>query len=511
MNVTSGRTQTFRVATTVSPRPDKTQRESGLAFWMERVLEECDRASDTFAPDPVHDLRVALRRCRSMADGLLALDPDKRWKQMKKAGRRLFRSLGELRDVHVMMEWVAKLGDPDDPVSHALQHYLLQREEQLKSQAAASLQNFDRKQWAKWSRTLPVRARRFHEGSVLFQHLALERWTAAHHLHRAALRTRSQVALHNLRIGIKRFRYIVENFLSEQHAAWKSDLKELQDLLGEVHDLDVLWTTAIRIKAFHDAGLRSRWHDKIVQERSHRVQQYESKMTGEQTRWTVWRSALPQGPEIRKIASQRLRLWASALDPDFKHSAHVATLSIQLLDGLAEFQKPWAEDASRRQLLEMSALLHDVGCSLREKNHHKQSYRLIHDLAAPLGWRSEELRLVAAIARYHRGALPRSGQKSMTGIPVPERQFVIRLSAVLRLANALDADHDGHIQRVRVARKDGYLIIHADRYSPRNSIAATVAGARHLLELVSRCPVLVKRMPAPKRRLILVKPPTSRS
>src|ERR1700737_2855298 len=66
---------------------------TGLAFWMERVLEECDRASVGFAADPVHDLRVALRRCRSLADGLMAIDPDPEWKAMKKAGKRSFQRL----------------------------------------------------------------------------------------------------------------------------------------------------------------------------------------------------------------------------------------------------------------------------------------------------------------------------------------------------------------------------------------------------------------------------------
>src|SRR2546429_9350815 len=72
-------------------------RKAGLRFWMERVLEECDRVSAGFGPDPVHDLRVALRRCRSIADGFIALDPDPAWKEMKKAGRLLFSRLGELQ------------------------------------------------------------------------------------------------------------------------------------------------------------------------------------------------------------------------------------------------------------------------------------------------------------------------------------------------------------------------------------------------------------------------------
>src|ERR1700690_4457840 len=90
-------------------------RKSGLLYWTQRVIEECENASRDFAADPVHDLRVAIRRCRSMADGFLSVDPDPGWKQMKRMAKPLFASLGELRDVQVMMEWVSKLSSPDDP------------------------------------------------------------------------------------------------------------------------------------------------------------------------------------------------------------------------------------------------------------------------------------------------------------------------------------------------------------------------------------------------------------
>ena len=123
----------------------KPLRTTGLAFWMQRVLEECAHASTDFAPDPVHDLRVALRRCRSIADGLRALDPDPSWKEMKKAAKRLFDRLGELRDVQVMEGWVERLGTLDDPVTLALLQFLAGRESQLKQEAAQALAQFDEK------------------------------------------------------------------------------------------------------------------------------------------------------------------------------------------------------------------------------------------------------------------------------------------------------------------------------------------------------------------------------
>src|SRR2546428_2242302 len=87
---------------------------------MQRVLAECDKVSADFAPNPVHDLRVALRRCHSMADGLRAIDPDKSCKQMKRAGKQLFESLRNLREVPVMTEWMERLSAIDDAAARSL-------------------------------------------------------------------------------------------------------------------------------------------------------------------------------------------------------------------------------------------------------------------------------------------------------------------------------------------------------------------------------------------------------
>ena len=471
---------------------------------MQRVLEECDRAAVSFAADPVHDLRVSLRRCRSMADGLMTIDPDPAWKQMKKSGKHLFRSLGELRDMQVMEEWTRKLV-PEDPVTDKLLQFLAGREVQLKQQAALALQQFDGKQWRKWSQTLPRRASRMRPGSAVFKHLALERWTEAYQLHQRALRNRSQVAFHSLRIGIKRFRYIVENFLPEQHHAWSADLKELQDLLGEVHDLDVLWATVLQLNILEDGDERLRWHARIVEERSRRIQSYRDKMVGKNSLWPVWRAQLPAGKQIEAAALARLKLWASFLDPDFKHAARVARLALQLYDGLPAKKlsglKP--DPAAReedREILQLAALLHEVGRSKREKGHHKATLRLIQRLHPPLGWNSEKLRMAGIVARYHRGALPQGGQKTLAGLTPEQRGTAVNLAGILRLANAFDADRTGRIQRLDIHQKNGFLVIAAEGYSARDRMAEGIASARHLLETVQRRPVMVKALtpPSPK-------------
>jgi CHAD domain-containing protein/HD superfamily phosphodiesterase len=556
--------------TKISVNVTTVSKTTGLRYWMLRVLEECDRASAGFRTDPVHDLRVALRRCRSLADGMMAMDPDPNWKAMKKAGKRLFQSLGELRDVQIMMEWIDKLhpavaptpgleekipvfesadstkqnsaADHRDSAARALLHILHARELEQKHAARAALEEFDRKQWRQWSKSLPVRAGRIRAGSAVFKHLALERWTEARELHKRAMRNRSQVALHMLRIGIKRFRYIVENFLPAEHKVWSNDLKHMQDLLGEVHDLDLLWARASSCHVFPNEASRKAWRARIVEERTKRVEEYRQRTTGPDSLWNVWRAGLPQGRQIQQIATWRMKLWAKALDPDFAHSERVARLALELYDGLGGMKLrgslPESTNGSAKDLrstLYIAALLHDVGKAKGEKGHHKETQHLIQTHPTPLGWDAETMRRAAVVARFHAGALPSRGHKALRDLLSPEQRTLTRLAAILRLANAFDAEHRGQIRRVRIespaaqrkfARatsrnghkrtiaglplksprlgKNEALVIEAEGYQPASSTAQAIAAERFLLETVLRSPIVVKRTttnrPAPNAK-----------
>jgi CHAD domain-containing protein len=534
-----------------------TTKTTGLRYWMGIVLDECDHVAADFSADPVHDLRVSLRRCRSLADGMIALDPDRDWKAMKKAGKRLFQRLGALRDVQIMMEWIEKLhptsknvvrallpalpGEaeqsenashtalaetetqaPHDPAQTLLQ-ILKGRELEQKTEARAALAEFDRKQWKQWSKSLPLRAAHIRPGSAVFKHLALERWTAARELHVRALRNRSQVAFHTLRIGIKRFRYIVENFLPAEHKAWSNDLKHMQDLLGEVHDLDVLWGTAQACHIFPDEASRQTWHAQIIEERTKRIDEYRAKTVGPESLWNTWRAGLPQGKQIQALATQRMMLWAKALDPDFAHSERVSRLALELYDGLRAAglisTAPLGSangSSDARSSLQVAALLHDVGKSEGNKGHHKTSYDLIRTHPTPLGWNSESLQRAAIVARFHAGALPTRSHKTLRDVLPDEQKLTIQLAAILRLANACDRAHDGHIRSLKIEntitqtkstkRTNGFLrkpanlapnealVIAAEGYLPASPTAQAIAAERYLLETMLRRPVVVKAM-----------------
>jgi exopolyphosphatase/guanosine-5'-triphosphate,3'-diphosphate pyrophosphatase len=466
--------------------------KSGLAYWMAQTLKEAGHAEQEFAPDPVHDLRVALRRCRSMAEGLRAIDPDSSWKKMRRMGKDLFSSLGELRDCQVLMEWTQKLGSADDPVVPVFLDYCHTRELALKQNAEAALEHFDRKQWESWALSLSHRSARMRLGSEPFQALALERWAQARRLHNRALRSPSPEAFHRLRIGLKKFRYVIENFLPERHQEWGRGLKRAQDLLGEIHDLDVLKAAAFTAGVLARDEARLRWEQRIEAERSARVDHYLRETSGPDSLWRIWRRGLPRGQEARDAAFKKLEAWASFLDPDVRHSRRVARLALQLHDGLARIGLIGQGHQRSRELLQAAATVHEVGRSTGKRGHHKATQRLVRKVDRPFSWKRRDLDVIAFVARYHRGALPSRKRNGLPGVPLSQRRMAQRLAGILRLANALDAEHAGTIRRLRVVRPGDFVVVYAQGLNSQSALAERIAGARHLLELSCGLAILVR-------------------
>lgn len=468
--------------------------ERGLQYWMERVLEEAGKAQNGFDPDPVHDLRVAIRRCRSIADGFRMIDPHPDWKKMRREGKTLFSALGDLRDDQVQMEWVEKLGAAEDPVREKLMQHFRNREQQLKAIAADVLQKFDIQHWQEWATLLGKRAEQLPVGGEVFQVIALERWIDAHKLHSIAMKNRSGVALHHVRIGIKKFRYIVENFLPELHDAWIKDLKDMQDVLGEIHDLDVLSQTARAIGAFRVPDERARWRDAIVAERSKRLNKYRNKMLGRDSLWLRWTAGLPSGEVLRKAILKKFETWAFLRETDHAHTDAVVRLSLDLFDFLVAeklLKDGDVDGVAQRDLLTVAALGHEAG-RLKKGSHHKAVVKVFDKLDVPPGWSPLHLHMAGLIARYHTGAPPSDTQKQYARLRKSIRSIVDRLAGIIRLADALERQRDTAGLNVSIDRNNGNIVIAAAGIHERTKAAERIAAARHLLESVCGIPIVVR-------------------
>jgi len=283
------------MAVTISLPPAISKKRAGLDVWMQRVLDKAAGIEPDWDADEVHDLRVALRRCRTMAEALSEVSAGSGWRKLKKGSRGLFHALGALRDTQVQRAWVKKLGSAGDPVRKHMLRLLSSEEKKERQLAAQALDAFDRKEWKKLTRKLPAKADFFPSGSVVFQRLALAKLNEAVELCQQARKRRSAVAWHRLRIGLKEFRYIVENFLPERYEVWAADLKVMQDQLGDVHDLDVLRGRLRKEAAKLDAAALARWIEKIAAERKARLDEFVAKASGPESPWLVWRAGFQWG------------------------------------------------------------------------------------------------------------------------------------------------------------------------------------------------------------------------
>jgi CHAD domain-containing protein len=260
--------------TTSSPRSSRLSH--ALEEVLRRVARSQKRARRGLNSESVHDLRVALRRCRSLAEGFAEVDPRPVWRDLRKACGRQQAGLADLRDSQVLVEWSTRLGLSRGARGRALVRELEKEERRGRHDARAALKSLSRKHWKSWRDTLPESASSLTVGSSRLARIAFERASSVCLLERRWRRSRSNAAWHRLRIGVKRFRYAVESFLPAQHAAWGPHLKSLQDLLGEGHDLDVLRAKIVEYaqKQKVPPTTRELWLRRIARAREQRTLSY---------------------------------------------------------------------------------------------------------------------------------------------------------------------------------------------------------------------------------------------
>ncbi len=141
------------------------------------------------------------------------------------------------------------------------------------------------------------------------------------------------------------------------------------------------------------------------------------------------------------------------------HARRVEALSLKLFH---ELQPEHRLPARYEFILQVAALLHEIGLFISIKNHHLHSmYLILH--SELFGFGPRDIRLVALIARYHRGGSPRSSHPYYGTLDREDRIIVSKLAAILRVADALERTHSQRIDDIHCSREDGTLVIHVPR------------------------------------------------
>lgn len=163
------------------------------------------------------------------------------------------------------------------------------------------------------------------------------------------------------------------------------------------------------------------------------------------------------------------------------HATQVQRLALRLFDAFGARLGCVPAD---RQTLADAALLHDVGYHINYDRHHKHSYHLILH-AELLGIAPDEQVVIANVARYHRGAPPKRKHRNYSGLDKELRDRILRLSAILRVADGLDRGHVGAVGELGVR-----FLRRAIRITPRpaagtSTLRLELWGAHRKSELLA--------------------------
>jgi exopolyphosphatase/guanosine-5'-triphosphate,3'-diphosphate pyrophosphatase len=138
---------------------------------------------------------------------------------------------------------------------------------------------------------------------------------------------------------------------------------------------------------------------------------------------------------------------AKKYQTNLEHGDRVAAFALDIFDKTKGQIHYW--NADQRQLLWAAAILHNSGHYISHSSHHKHSYYLIRN-SELLGYNETEIEIIANIARYHRKSPPKKKHENYRNLLHKEhRTMVNQLSAMLRLAVALDRRQIGAISHIQ--------------------------------------------------------------
>jgi exopolyphosphatase/guanosine-5'-triphosphate,3'-diphosphate pyrophosphatase len=152
-----------------------------------------------------------------------------------------------------------------------------------------------------------------------------------------------------------------------------------------------------------------------------------------------------QMPSVEEMSVRRRSVFrlGRACQFDEAHALTTAQLALGLYDS-ARIAKLHRFGAWVRELLDYAALLHHIGAFLTYSNYQAHTYYLIRN-AELLGFDQTEVALIAAMALFHRKALPRKKHPEFADLNKQAQQIVRILSLFLRFAESLDRSQSGNI------------------------------------------------------------------
>lgn len=135
------------------------------------------------------------------------------------------------------------------------------------------------------------------------------------------------------------------------------------------------------------------------------------------------------------------------------HAHYVEKISLSIFDQTSRIHKLGTRE---RLYLQIASRLHDIGSFIDIIDHENQSYNIIisQDI---MGFSNRELLIIANITKYHSSLIPDDSHYSYFILNDTDKMLISMLSAILKLAEALDASHLQKIQDLKLSASNNML------------------------------------------------------
>lgn len=485
----------------------------------------------------IHRMRVASRRLRAALPLFASCFPEKRYQRWMQEIQKITRALGDARDTDVQIAFITRLikkreaglqnknpeiGSPlwlKSDVEMILILQLQKKRSKLQTAVVSDLEKLETSGIIDEMRTFfhsqtkgvkrtrnksppygipPMAAARI--SRRLNSLLSYEQW-----VHNPA----AVAEHHAMRIAAKKLRYTVEVYAPLYRFGLKKYLfriKKIQAILGDLHDCDV-WIDIVMVMLMKE---RSRFpvKDSAKNKQTSRVAGYEHFLSERQKErkrlyriyvryweslgrsgiWDDLRRALTEGRKrkfrfLTSPSEEAVRVSVSSLANHFPkgtmHYRSVTALALTIFDDLADLHHM---DAHNRFLLECACTLHDIGWKYGHKGHAKRSAEMIlsdeHLLLDVI-----DRGIIGLVSRAHRGKIRFESEGMFSLLSPQERDSVMMLASMIRIADGLDYLHQGSIESVHCTLRPDAIVI---EISARQDASAEMERARLKSDLFSR-------------------------
>jgi CHAD domain-containing protein len=450
----------------------------------------------------IHRMRVASRRLRAALPLFASCFPEKKYQQWTEEIRKVTRALGEARDTDVQIAFLTKIikkrdgrkqaYDPDNALSIRLtgdvETILLSQlqKKRLKLQTAvvSSLDKLENSgvidEMRIFFHNQEIRAKSTRKkpspyGIAPVAASRIARRLAKLHSYEVWVHNPDAIAEHHaIRIAAKKLRYTIEVYGPLYRRGLKKPLsrvKKIQEILGDLHDCDVWIDTVMvmlvkeRLTSQATTGREQMRVSKVTRYKHFLAEREKERKILYQRFERFWDSLgrLRIWDELRRnLSAERKSIYrfsgdfndndvrtsvsslAAVHDEGLTHCRKVTDLALMLFDDLEPLHRMGIRE---RSFLEYAGLLHDIGWKFGKKGHSARSADMIlsdENLSLDILDRG----VIGLVAKAHRGKIRFESDGFFSLISSRDRNNVLMLAALLRIADGLDYLHLGSTESV---------------------------------------------------------------